>query len=566
MLKFLKRIVIVITVSAVLFSTVALIGCGGKDKIVNDGKTVNLRTFKAGYGIDFIYEFKERFEKVYEKEGYKLNIITPSSDMRGNVALTDMAKDYKDNGVDLYLIGSLFPDQVGENGDYGVLAEDLEESVYNQKPINFDGKEEETTIKDKGASAFEKYLRDGNGKMYGFSWATSSAGLVVNTKKLAKYPGLKIPNTTDEMFYVFDKIYESSEQTGIRPVTFVSGTNGYVNCALNTWFAQLDSGEYEKFWTMQDNGREMKENGYEVFNRESAYALESMLSLGYHAMDLKIAARGSSTAELDQAQSLIMGNKGAVFMFNGDWMLNEVKATYEEELNDIEFVNTPLNSQLGVKLFCKAPYNLTEEKADELLSAIIEKVDSNAPVEQIVSDFSEYGLTREDALTVANARGLTFCRGVENLAYIRKDSSVKDIAALVLRMMASDDYAELFSETANSATPYSQNANLTSEYKFVRQSFALTQNVYYNFVCGRPFGLRRDLNLTAFLPNVTHLPSKMYGSGVSMYDGKGGVALDENGNRYTTDVYKNAAEKLLDSAYVYAKEGWSNILVSNGIK
>lgn len=560
--KILRRIINLALAAVMVFSVGSFVGCS-KDKVVRDGKTVNIRTYRAGYGVEWVYELQQKFESVYKEQGYKINVLTPSSDMRNNVALTDMALGNVTTGVDLYLIGGVGADSVGENGDYGVLAEDIEQIVYTQKPIGYDGVEEDKTIKDKLSSTVTADLRDGKGVMYGFNWATSSAGLVVNTKKLARYE-LSLPRTTNEMFAAFDKIYKTSKQTSIYPVTYVSGTNGYVNCALGSWHAQYDYEGFNKFWSMTDEGLPMIGNGYEVFGGD---AIESMLSIGYHAMDWRIAASGSTSQELDQAQSQIMDtNRGAVFMFNGDWMLNEVKANYLEELDDIEFINTPVNSDVGLKLFGPGTaYDLSESEADKLLSGIISKVDENASVEDIVAAFADYNLTAQDATVVAQTRGLTYCRGTEQLAYIAKDSPVKDIAALVLRMMASDDFAETFATTANCATPYAFDANITNKYKFVRQSFAIVQNRYYKAIVNNAKGFRKTLGITSYLTNVSHLPSKMYNSGVTMYDGNGGIAQDNAGHDVTAQVYVDAAKALIKSAHDDAQSRWNNYLTSAGI-
>ncbi|MBQ8319618.1 MAG: hypothetical protein IJX81_01950 [Clostridia bacterium] len=550
--------------AATVLSTAA---CGSKDQVVSDGKTINVRAVKMGYGEEFVYELKSAFEAAYAEEGYKLNVLTPSSDMRGNVALTDLARGYGETGVDLYITGTITPDQVGEEGEYGVLVEDIRESVHNQKAIGFDGEEEEFTVGEKLSDGMEAFLTDSHGKLYGFAYAQSSAGLVVNTRKLAKYGVTELPVTTNEMFEIFDTIYfgangiQNSEKSTTFPVTYVSGTNGYVNCALMTWLAQYDLAGYNEFWSMQKTVEgvktDMLEDGYEVFN---SAAVTSMLSLAYHAMDTRIAAYGSTTQTLDQAQAKIMKDKNdAVFMFNGDWMLNEVKLNYRNYLKDIEFINTPINSDLGKRLFgAGTTHNLSDEKADDVLSLAAKCADQGMTAAEIVAKVAaelSVTISEAEAQTVATARGIVYTRGIEAKAYITKDSAMKDEAALVLRMMASDDFAEMFVKTANSATPYLGENEIESDYKFVKQALDVATNPYAINITSTPYGLRSRLGLTTAIYGVSHVPSAIYNQGVSMYDGKGGVQSGAS-----VSVYETAAKNMQKTAYDKAKEKWSEMV------
>ena len=91
MKKSLKKIVALTLGLTVVGSTgLSLVGCK-KDNVIVDGKTVNIRMVEAGNGVEWAYVLADEFEKVYAEEGYKVNILEPSNDMAGSVALTDMA-------------------------------------------------------------------------------------------------------------------------------------------------------------------------------------------------------------------------------------------------------------------------------------------------------------------------------------------------------------------------------------------------------------------------------------------------------------------------------------------
>ena len=541
---------IAIGILSIIIGATSLVGCGSKDKIINDGSTVNIRLYKGGYGVEWIYELKDKFEQVYEEEGYKVNILNPTYDMKANVALQEMARGADKTGVDLYITGDITAEQLGVNGNYGVLAENIEESVYNQKPIGYDGKEEEKTIKDKIDPSFIKYFYDTEGELYMFPWVQSVGGLVVNTTKLAKY-NLEIPKTTNELFDCFDKIYTgyngipNSRESNTYPLTFVQGASGYVNCIFNLWMAQYDYEGFEKYWSMQETVEgqlvDMIENGYTVFDTQS---VKEMLIVATRVMDSIIATPGSVTATVDTAQANIMKDNGnnAVFMFNGDWMLNEVSLRYKDKLNDIAFVNAPVTSALGVKLFGD---RADDVKCDEILSYAIKMVDEGKTAEEIVSVVAEnknFTITKEEATEIYKARKMYYSRSFNTGAVINKNAKNKKIAELFLRMMASEDFAETFLKYANGSTPYASSSD-SAQYDFVKSSAELTTATDAKPVAGLATGLRYKLNLSNIFTSINHIPSYITEKGEdgswSMYTLEG-KKKEEEGDLVQKYYVKNA--------------------------
>ncbi len=552
---------------------VAAVGCGGGDTgddegnngaaVVNDEKTVNLRLYKAGFGDAFIYELKKNFEAVYAEEGYKINVLTPTYGSAGTAMVQEMSRGYDKTGVDLYITGAITPNMVSEYGEYGLVCEELEESVWNQTAINYDGTESETVISERILSDYEPFLRADNGKMYGFNWAQTTAGLVVNTKKLSAYGVTELPRTTNELFDVFDKILYGvegliggSEETKTYPVTYtlksgVGGGAGYQDCAMLSWFSQYDIDTYNEFLRMQhktEDGWVDMEEGYKVFENES---LLKSLTAGFEFMDMEYSAYGSKTQTLDQAQGLLMKEAGrkqnnAVFMLNGDWFLNEVKANYSKYLHDITFMNVPVISSLGIDVFGAATsYNLSDEACDELLSYICKLVDENKTIEEIIASVkTEKGidLTQEDAQRIATARGVGFARGIEHLAFMTKDTTKKHIASLVLRMMASDDFAETFMVKANASSPYTKDVQAVSEYKFVNDAQKITSNIHYRAVNSRMQGVRfKAMRTDAFILGTNNLALTLY---------------DKN----EKDSYADAAKKLFDACNAKALAAWNEYI------
>ncbi len=571
--RFIKRGAPLLLAAISAVGVAGAFGCGGGGvKVSKDPKTVNVRYFKGGYGVDWIYELKAKFEAAYADEGYKINIVNPSSDMRGSVAISEMAQGYDSTGIDLYVTGDIMPDDVDEDGEYGLLVEDITESVYNQKAIKFDGTEEDQTVSQKIDDAEEAYGRADNGKMYGMPYYSTAAGLVVNTKKLAKY-GLELPKTTDELFDCFDKIYrghngmKDSTVSKIWPMTYVPGTtNGYSTCWVMPAIAQYDYNAFEEFVSLQEDGTgaNMKTDGYEIYNTK---AVEEMLNVLYRAYDTEIACAGTTTQGLDQAQSkIMMTQQGAVFMSNGDWMLNEVAMNFKNYINDIDFINYPVVSALGTKLFGEGTsYNITDAaECDALLSYIIDLVDEWKTIDEIVAAVQankSITITAEDAQAVATARGIYYGRGVEHQCYITKGSSKKDIASLFLRMMASDECAVTVSKYARGSSPFSNIVNTFSGYKFVESASKVTSNPYAKMIKGTPIGYKKQCEgIREQFNSIGHITSYISQQSITMYE-DGTFKSGYNNWRDGASLYSAAAKAMQQSEYTFSKSRWSEWVV-----
>ena len=543
-------------------------------KTVVDEKTIVIKCLKAGFGTDWLYEMAGKFETAYAAEGYKVKIRTPDLTIKGNTVVQELALGYKKSGVDLYLTSGVIPDQVGDEGDYGVLVEDIKESVYDQPAIKYDGTYEEKTVGEKISADVMPFVTDSTGATYAFNWAQTSGGLAVNTRKLSEY-GLDIPNTTNEMFDCFDKIYcgyngiENSIVSGTYPITYVPGGNGYGVCFLYTLVAQYDIDFYNQFWSFQktaEDGTVTEMTKEECIGTYDSTAIKEMLNVAYRTFDMMICAPGTLQQGVEQAQAKLMDDTdGAVFMFNGDWMLNELKISHRNKLNDIDFVNYPVVSAVGTKLFgTGTSYNMNETQCDELLSYIIDLVDENKEIDEIIADVKTnkgIEVASEDVAEVARARGVTYSRGVEHLGFITKGSTKKDIASLFLRMLASDDFGNTFTNTANGTSPYYAQENTTSEYKFVRNASKIPANKYFSLIslAHGANGYRDKLNVQAYFTTQSHLPDYIStSSSASIYNEKG----EHNGK--SLDVYTTAAQKLIDEEKATLSSNWSTYAANLG--
>ncbi len=552
-----------------------LTACGitnSKPKV--DAKTIVVKCRRAGFGTDWLYELKGHFERAYADEGYKVHIMTPDNSIKDNTLIQELYYGYDKTGVDLYISSGATPNQVGELGDYGVLVEEIDDLVYNKPAISYDGVEETQLISEKISEDVLPYMTDSKGKVYAYNWAKTSGGLAVNTRKLAAY-GLEKPKTTNEMLDCFDKIYcgyngvPNSLTSDTYPITYVAGSNGYGLVFLYAMLAQYDAEFYDTFWSFQttEDGQVKNLSDEECKNIYKHPAIKEMLNVAYQTFDTSLSAPGSLSNTVDQAQAKVMGDQaGAVFMFNGDWMLNEVKLNYPTKLHDIDFINFPVVSALGVKLFgANTAYGLSDAACDELLSYMIGLVDENKSIEEIVDAVKKeknIDINEADAAEVARARGVTYSRGVEHVAYVTKGSTKTDIVSLFLRMMSSDDFGETFITTANGSSPYYSAENTSSQYEFVRNASKISANRYFSLVStfGGVRGYRKQMNLTQFFTTVSHIPDHITSkSTATIYSEDGG----KNGK--SIDVYKTAAQELINGETANIIKNWDKYKEAAGL-
>ena len=167
---------------AVALSTVflgsagALAGCGKNPGVVNDDKTLNVAMYKGGYGSGWIMEIEEAFEKLYETEGYKINILEPRTNLEGRTALSEMRLTM-DTGIDLYLTTSSVTVEDVLDEEYGVCVENMD-ALYEAKPINFDGSEGAKALKELYNASESWKITDEEGSHWSYSYVGSVRGIV----------------------------------------------------------------------------------------------------------------------------------------------------------------------------------------------------------------------------------------------------------------------------------------------------------------------------------------------------------------------------------------------------
>lgn len=473
-----KKIVSLMLGLALTISCAGLTACGGNNS-ANDGKTITVKAFKAGYGTTWLYKAKEKFEALYAAEGYKVNILKPDNSLKGSAALADM-RNSKKTGVDVYFVQSVdIASAIDE--EYGSCILDISD-IYDLPAIGFDGKEEDVKISGKLGSTYDSAIKSGD-TYYSFMWASSPSGLVVNTRVLGEY-GLSVPKTTDELFDCFKAIYDGDEgnggkggskSTGVYPFAW-AGNNayGYALYSLYTNLGQiLGREEYEKFMSLQQGDAVTEDdiaNGATMYDNDDIY---SSVGIMMREFNTTTSVAGSGNDTHDTAHYNVLTGKCA-FIPDGEFFFQEAKVNYEQYLDDIAFINVPVNSDLGVKLKLDGSGN-DREKCDEILSYVIDLVDEGKTNEQIivaVSNEKDAEISVAQIESIAEAR-LCYYERKDHNAFISKWTDVPEVAKLFLRMCASDDFGDLFNETAYGYAPYSRRNTANSQYKFVNDCLSL---------------------------------------------------------------------------------------------
>lgn len=544
-----KTAIFLITAMLTIVSSFSAFACGGtKENISIDENTLNVKIRSAGYGTTYIQALKEKFEKTFEKEGYKINILTPSADL----VSTNLCRDiYSDSGIDLYYTSDITAKD-GVAGDFGVIFEDVSD-VYKKPAIKFDGTEETETIESKlEVDLYENFVYDGKYYLMPFAYGTS--GFAVNKRIYNEYSS-ELPRTTDEMFAVSEKIMEDALDTAIFPFTYSLSGNFYYTGAVTQWMAQYGGmKEFEQFVSFQkDNGDgtfvDMVDDCYEVFASDS---VTKMFEVLFRMYDYNMAALGSGQQDINGAQAQIM--KGtAVFYSVGDFFLNEERKRFSKYVDDITFIKAPVISALGVKLFGSGTdYGFDNEKCDKILSEIIKGVDERKTAEEIKAAVDvkfSVSINLADVNTVIERRGYTIAQSSASIVISAK-SSKKELAKTFLRFAASREAGELFANEAYTASPWAKDVFIDSDNEYLKSVSQILSNPNATFYTSAAKGYKKAMGLSGIFPAGTReiMVTDIYEKKVTKFDNNDYKIIATNA------VYEQAAKEFAQNIYNKSKE------------
>lgn len=465
MRKFKKTIALMLS-AVTAFSAVSVLGGCGKNKegIVDDGKTINVRVYAAGYGDEYFKTWARAFEDIYYEEGYKINIVESSTSIVATNVTNELVMGDK-NGIDLYYAGSVNTQSIIKlNVQEGFdLTADLTD-VMDSYPINSNGEEETVKIKDKLRAGWEEaYLMDTdysewtkwNNKWLSMPVLESISGLIANKKVLADY-NLEIPQTTNDLENCFAVIKAKTESTKVYPTVF-AGDNAYnyLQVLWVSWLAQyMGVEEFHKFVNLDGVTDKQAIIDYYEKNDGLKYAIDQMQMM-VNSSDGNCDPETATMMHGPAQHELLTGK--AAFMSNGNWLQNEMVKNYPDQIQNMVMIRTPVLSELGIKLALDGKEGKDAEKCETVLKKIITGIDAGKDDATIKGEITDVALTDAQIARVREARGVFESGGMSSSFLVNSTSDVLDIVKKFLRFTASDDAIKILYDSVGAASAYAPN-------------------------------------------------------------------------------------------------------------
>ena len=442
-----------------------LASCGGSKSGLNIG------VVKMGYGVQWLKDLKAGFE---EKTGISVTI----SEFDGQAGADALATAV-DNGGKFDLVftkrGTFESDIYTKKSVKGhsPLYEDITESVYD-----YTNPGETKTIGEKLSSDMKDYYGF-DGHYYGVPWTSGFMGIARN---LTLWNGMgftdaDIPNTTDELMTLCDKIYEMNyTYPGSLPVSgraypfIYSDRAEYYTSIVNVWTAQYEGRDTVNDYFMKGLGlgeSEPNENFYTYDGQLAALEVVDQLLTGNdgHRQD------PATSVDFTTTQSYFYGGS-AVFTVNGSWLENESGADAQTE---IDYIKMPVVSSIVKRMSIK-----NDADADKKLSQAIAYVDTHDV------DAEDAPLSASDMKIVRDARSYSYLGGgVDHQGFLLSYADHVDNGIEFLRYMYSDEGLNAYRKTMNGlylpATPCTEFAPLDTEISTFKKSVikALEGNAFF---------------------------------------------------------------------------------------
>ncbi|MCQ2742120.1 MAG: ABC transporter substrate-binding protein [Bacilli bacterium] len=432
---------------AVVLGTIAaaaLTSCGKKTEVGGDN-TIQIRVYKAGYGITWLEKMIEKYEAAFPDK--KVKIEEASANMPTKAKQEIMTP--KTNQIDLYFTSNAdLQTLIGKSQsvlrtDKKVLLEELS-SILDSKAIGSDGREESQTIRERlfagyeDSSTYQGLVEKWRGNVYKLPWADAVTGLFMNRSILEKY-NIEVPLTSNELINAIKTIKTHTAADGIYPYSWAGGNaSGYWSYLYETWFAQYSSAtSFNNFMKCQPESGTIRDKGYQVYEDVGIKkSLEAMVEL----LDFDYSPDGSAQLDHMEAQDDFLSGKSA-FMVDGDWLLNEMKGQDFDKAKNVEMLRTPILSSIGTD------NGLTEEQLHNLVKAIDEKKDESE-IKAIVPAATDQVIAK-----VKEARSIHDCLGASHDLIIPEYADAKEAAKHFVRFMYSNEGCRLFRNNAYANLP-----------------------------------------------------------------------------------------------------------------
>lgn len=358
------------------------VGCngGGGGQTAGDDKTVQIYAWESGYGIDWLQQIVDDFNKGQSE--YKAT-LEYSAEASAVINTLDLGKS---NNYDLYftmLQSSKY------NDDFIEMTE-----LLNSSPTGETGK-----IRDKYRNGLLDSLKDKNGKEKFLCYGYGNAGIVYNCDIISED---KVPNTTTELETLVTELAGNKS----TPWLFYneSGINGYWNYLTEAWAAQYNGLDYHYNTFYQLKAADGTTPSKDVLlAKDGRYkALEVMEAI----ITPDTTHSQCTNTNYTTVQTLYLEG-GAAMMPNGSWLLNETGGTHD----NFNMMKVPVISSIVEKLE-------DTSMTDETLSAIVAEVDEGKTSSTLCS--------ANDFARIKEARNLMYNNSTESYIFAPKYSNALD--------------------------------------------------------------------------------------------------------------------------------------------
>jgi ABC-type glycerol-3-phosphate transport system substrate-binding protein len=461
----------------------SLASCGGgADNVVRDSngnvienKTIQVKLYKGGYGEDWLNEAITQFEKTYAEEGYKIELTDHSNAITGETVQSELLLGASKNDTDLYFVqGIPIPSVISKSQKIThdaskVVLESLDD-VLDSKAIGEDKKEETDTIRSRFQKGYlDRLAYDGKltafqGQHFTLPWASAACSMAVNVEAFQSLNlGVDLPRTSQEFIEDITAIKAKTASSGIYPYIWAGmNASAYWFYVWETFYAQyIGRDAYMKFIDMVPESGTTKDNGYDVYKNDGLkYSLEEMQKF----LSLDNSPDGSAGMKHFEAQGKLMDKK-AVFMANGDWLMQEMSHDYSDVAPKIQMIKIPVLSSLGSKL------GITDSQLSSVIKAVDEGKDDTA-IASLVS-----GVSASAIAEIRSARSIFLNIGVNHNIAIPSYADAKIGAKKFVRFLYSQDGCSLYRNKAHSYLPLSYTARASDEQSDYMSSL---EKVYHN--------------------------------------------------------------------------------------
>lgn len=412
-----KKIIFkLIALCLVTVSALSMFACGGGSS--TSASTVEINVLNKGYGVEWLNKIIE----AYNKKGGEFNAKLVTTTSSSSKFIEEIKSGPSANTIDLYVTiqSNYYRDLIADgrnvvNG-YDCVFADLSD-VYSAPLADYDNK----SLLEMMPQYYVDAMTTKDGKKYTLPWAMGFEGMLCNTSLMKQY-NFEVPNTTEEMIALFDKIKVVNNGTyataTVADVTmpvyplYYARENNYSMYAWLCWWSQYEGMDnYYNFLEGKDaNGN----YSYNIFAQEGRIEALNVIERVLN-QDNGYTNKNSLSFQVSQQYFL---DGLSFFNFNGDWVEREARAN--ESIGNIEFIKTPIISSI-----IKKTPTISDDKT---LSAVISAIDKG--------ESSYAGVSTEDFALIKSARELQCTEGEQHIicvpSYSNNIAGAKDFIKFML--------------------------------------------------------------------------------------------------------------------------------------